>query len=701
MDVVERLTLEAAGSNELIACEHRHRYEFAAPLCRGRGVLDLCCGSGYGSEILAREAREVLGVDNDVATVEMASATVGERTAAHFIAADAVAYLGEGERGRFEVIVCFEGLEHLQRLEEALALLREHAEGGSRLVLSVPNSKLLDEENPFHHTDFGYEEAVEAFSGFPGAVILPQFLAEGSLISPPGAGEEQASLVLEDREEPGYANHFIVCSGFAEGELAAAHDGRLQIEAAPAYNRHVKALERAYAELRRANARLARQRLGKSGSAAASFIAGADNWRQRAETAEARVAELERSEAPPAAPRQAAASAIAGPPTGPEGGCTNTWEDRHRRAREHLLPWIEATIDLSGKTVLEYGCGHAPVSCAFAERAERHIGLDIDAAAVETGREMARRRGLSNVELEAHPVEEIGAAMAAHRGEVDVVLLYAVLEHLTLEERLEILRLSREVVRPEGFIVVCETPNRLFPIDHHSSHLPFFTMLPDELALMLYERSQRPDFLNAIAEAMRKSPEAAREQLLRWGRGVSYHEFELVFGDLSHYVAACNYEPALFAERPVHAEELALARFLERVRADLAPVFSRAWLDLILSAWPLEGVPAFMRPWTLQSAASPGVAWTAADRLWLSGEEARLTVSLPAPTARLVVGCQFDGRRARVSARSEAMPKALSATVTGEPGQGHYASFELPEPTAAVEVSLSRPGEIFFVGYEG
>ncbi len=188
----------------------------------------------------------------------------------------------------------------------------------------------------------------------------------------------------------------------------------------------------------------------------------------------------------------------------------NTWEDRYRRARENLIPWIEATVPLAGKTVLEYGCGNAPVSCAFAERAERHIGLDIDAKAVETGRRDGRRAG-ARATSSWRRTRWRGSleAMAAHRGEVDVVLLYAVLEHLTLDERLEVLRLAREIVAPDGHIVVCETPNRFFPIDHHTSQLPFFTMLPDELALMLYEHSRRPDFLNAIAAAMREGPEAA------------------------------------------------------------------------------------------------------------------------------------------------------------------------------------------------
>ena len=69
---------------------------------------------------------------------------------------------------------------------------------------------------------------------------------------------------------------------------------------------------------------------------------------------------------------------------------------------------------------------------------------------------------IGNVELELHPGRRRSWTRSrARRGEVDVFLLYAVLEHLTVAERLAVLRLAREVVKPDGAIVVCETPNRL------------------------------------------------------------------------------------------------------------------------------------------------------------------------------------------------------------------------------------------------
>ncbi len=148
------------------------------------------------------------------------------------------------------------------------------------------------------------------------------------------------------------------------------------------------------------------------------------------------------------------------------------------------------------------------------------------------------------------------------------------------------LELAREVTREDGAIVVCETPNRLIPLDHHTTRVPFMTMLGDELGWRYRDRSDREDFLDAMASAAARGEEEAREAWVRWGRGVSFHEFELVFEDLREHVIASSYDVALFGERPIHSEELALARYLERVRPDLAPCFSRSWLDLVLTPGP-------------------------------------------------------------------------------------------------------------------
>jgi SAM-dependent methyltransferase len=273
VDVVERLTLEAAAAHSLIAVEHIHRYDLAAELCQGLRIADVCCGSGYGSRILAEKSPEVLGIDNHVATIDAAQAALGGNGNIKFEVADALEFLGRDLGEYFDALVLFECVEHLSEPERALEALRSHAKQGMRIILSVPNSKAFAEENPHHVTDYGYEEAHAALAGFEDCVFLYQFVAEGSLIRGMDAGEPTGRLVLTEHGEPEYANHFIACINLAD-DLAARPDWvRMHLEAAPAHNCYLLNLERANTELRRANARLGRDLLGVADSAAASLLA--------------------------------------------------------------------------------------------------------------------------------------------------------------------------------------------------------------------------------------------------------------------------------------------------------------------------------------------------------------------------------------------------------------------------------------------
>lgn len=273
MDVKERLSLEEVSEHSLIACEHLHRYEIAAELTAGLRVLDLCCGSGYGTAILAERAGIVHGVDIDVATVDLAAATVGRETEATFEARDALAFLrSEDLAERFDVIVCFEGLEHLPDVEAALRELRRHAEAGVRILASIPNSKAFEEDNEFHVTDFGWEEAKAVWEEFDNAVLLCQYLAEGSVVLADGADELDARLVHLDQGDPEFANHYVAAVGFDPDAVRAAHRARAQIVLAPVYNRYMKVLEQANTQLWRRNAQLARGLIGHADSGAASFV---------------------------------------------------------------------------------------------------------------------------------------------------------------------------------------------------------------------------------------------------------------------------------------------------------------------------------------------------------------------------------------------------------------------------------------------
>lgn len=268
MGVDERLSLEAVSAQTLIASEHVHRYRLAASLCEGMRVVDLACGSGYGSAILRETAAAVTGVDNDVATIDMARVTVGADGDIDFEASDALEFLQRDLAADYDAIVCFEGLEHLPNPDGALDALAGHATNGMSLVLSVPNSRAFDEENEFHLTDYGYEEAMAAFGRFDELAVVYQFLAEGSLMRFEEPGDVDGQFVLREHGDLEWANHFIACVNLAKRIQGIAETADMQLAVAPLYNRYIRQLERADRELWRENARLARQRIAVGDSAA-------------------------------------------------------------------------------------------------------------------------------------------------------------------------------------------------------------------------------------------------------------------------------------------------------------------------------------------------------------------------------------------------------------------------------------------------
>ncbi|MEO7916253.1 MAG: class I SAM-dependent methyltransferase, partial [Dokdonella sp.] len=112
----ERFTPECVRE---IWYEHWHRYAFARSFCAGKRVLDAACGEGYGSNLLADVAAEVVGVDLSEQAIKHARARYGTRQNLRFESADATALPDLGER--FDIIVSFETLEHLQAQEALLA----------------------------------------------------------------------------------------------------------------------------------------------------------------------------------------------------------------------------------------------------------------------------------------------------------------------------------------------------------------------------------------------------------------------------------------------------------------------------------------------------------------------------------------------------------------------------------------------------
>lgn len=259
---------------------------------------------------------------------------------------------------------------------------------------------------------------------------------------------------------------------------------------------------------------------------------------------------------------------------------------RYNQATEYAVPWVNRAAPLAGSRVVEIGCGPGSSTAAFARLAGQVDGYDIEPAAVEGARIRARMLRLTNVSCHAVAPDQLLSEICRRHGEgqVDLVLLYAVLEHCTTVECLETIQTSWDLLRPGGHLVVIETPNRFGYMDVHTTFLPFFHLLPGPIALRYYRRTQRQRVIKTLDAAARISGQEAELARIRLGTGISFHEFQIALGieDLGAVLAADGYEPEMLAWFPITLEERLLQTFF-LARDVPAPIgFARFILNVIL-----------------------------------------------------------------------------------------------------------------------
>jgi len=143
--------------------EHVYRYAFASRFVKGKRVLDIACGEGYGAAALQKAgAAHVIGVD------------VFESVCLHARSKYSLdARPGSAEQipladGSVDVIVSFETIEHVPDTNRFLDECARILVPGGRLIISTPNKVIYRSrqvtQNPYHCSEMTAEEFASALS---------------------------------------------------------------------------------------------------------------------------------------------------------------------------------------------------------------------------------------------------------------------------------------------------------------------------------------------------------------------------------------------------------------------------------------------------------------------------------------------------------------------------------------------------------
>lgn len=259
--------------------------------------------------------------------------------------------------------------------------------------------------------------------------------------------------------------------------------------------------------------------------------------------------------------------------------------NRYNRSLQSTVPWVSRAIDLKGKSVVEIGCGTGSSTAAFSHFVEKIAGYDIDDRSIEGARKRLQIMGVDNVDLHlVTPETCIERLLSNHPDGIDIILLYAVLEHQTISERHETIRQCWNILKPEGVMIVTDTPNLLCYHDYHTSQLPFAHMLPAELYAMYMQHSPRDGFNIDFSDYKDMSTDDLETKICRWGRGISYHDFEIALGcEYSKYIVCNGFEQEILDYLDVSQEEELLRMYIhQRQDLQIPSAFTRVFLNFIL-----------------------------------------------------------------------------------------------------------------------
>ena len=201
--------------NDDLWAEHVARYAFAARFAQGRRVLDLGCGTGYGTADLARVASSAVGVDLAPDAIGYA---LNHFPGVRFLecSASAVPF----PPASFDLVTGFEVIEHLRDWRALLTEAHRVLDPSGVLIVSTPNKGYYAEAranagpNPFHEHEFEFREFQTALREFfPHVAILFQDRVEAFAFYDGIQTSSTQAEMARPSGDPETANFFIgICS---------------------------------------------------------------------------------------------------------------------------------------------------------------------------------------------------------------------------------------------------------------------------------------------------------------------------------------------------------------------------------------------------------------------------------------------------------------------------------------------------------
>lgn len=213
----ERYLPGAEGTAEQ-AYDHVSRYRLAERYIRGREILDMGCGAGYGSYLMSGAARGVTGVDLSEEAVAYAA---GHYQVPNLRYGTADVTSLPYRDGTFEAIVSFEVIEHIPEPERQVVEAKRVLADDGLFIVSTPDKHTYANErvasNPHHLKEMYVPEFREMLERhFEHVQLYYQGAISGSIITPdrdrlPEAGRAEMESAQFSFADPRFGQESPKC----------------------------------------------------------------------------------------------------------------------------------------------------------------------------------------------------------------------------------------------------------------------------------------------------------------------------------------------------------------------------------------------------------------------------------------------------------------------------------------------------------
>lgn len=135
--------------NQAFYYEHLVRYFFASQIAKKKTVLDLGCGTGYGSYILKNigDAQKVIGIDISKDAIDYAKKYYGKSADFHI---DNILSLKSISNNSIDIVTTFEVLEHTNKHDQMFKEIKRVLKDSGIIIISTPNILTYPPGNTYH-----------------------------------------------------------------------------------------------------------------------------------------------------------------------------------------------------------------------------------------------------------------------------------------------------------------------------------------------------------------------------------------------------------------------------------------------------------------------------------------------------------------------------------------------------------------------